>query len=100
MKALDFSCSKQGQCGAINRKGDGLLVLGCVDFQKSKTINGENYPNVLRQLQKAIKSTLPGKLTKGVLFHQDNVSAHNSVVAMSLHMTGFGLIDHPLYSPD
>ena len=43
----------------------------------------------------------PGKLTKGVLFHQDNAPAHKSVVAMAaVRDCGFELVDRPLYSPD
>ena len=43
----------------------------------------------------------PGKLTKGVLFHQDNAPALKSVVAMAaVHDCGFELVDHPPYSPD
>ena len=38
---------------------------------------------------------------KGVLFHQDNVPAHKSVVTMAaVHDCGFELVDHPPYSPD
>ena len=70
-------------------------------LQKSKTINGEYYAKLLRELRQAIKSKRPGKLTKGVLLHQDNASAHKSLVAMSaVHDCGFELIDHPPYSPD
>ena len=55
-------------------------------------------PNCLRR---AIKSKRPGKLTKGVLLHQDNAPALKSLVAMSaVHNCGFELIDHPPYSPD
>ena len=36
-----------------------------------------------KQLRKAVKTKRPGKLTKGVLFHQDNASAHKSVGAMA-----------------
>ena len=73
-----------------------------IDYlQKGKTINGEYYAKLLRELRQAIKSKQPGKLTKGVLLHQDNASAHNSLVAMSaVHDCGFELIDHPPYSPD
>ena len=67
-------------------------------FQKGKTINGEYYVNLLRQLRKEIKSKQPGKLTKGVLFHQDNAPAHKSVVAMSTeHDCGFELIDQSFH---
>ena len=38
---------------------------------------------------------------KGVLFHQDNASAHKSVVAMAVvRDCGFEQVDHPPYSPD
>ena len=73
-----------------------------IDYlQKGKTINGEYYAKLLRELRQAIKSKRPGELTKGVLLHQENAPAHNSLVAMSaVHDCGFGLIDHTPYSPD
>ena len=73
-----------------------------VDYlEKGQTINGEYYSNLLRQLREAVKKKRPGKLTKGVLFHQDNAPVHKSVVAMAtLHDCGFELIQHPPYSPD
>ena len=41
-------------------------------------------------------SKLPGKLTKGILFHQDNAPAYKSVVAMAaVRDCDFKLIDHP-----
>ena len=41
------------------------------------------------------------KLTKGVLFHQDNAPEHKSVIAMAaVRDCGFELVDHPTYSPD
>ena len=70
-------------------------------LQKGETINGEYYAKLLKELRQAIKSKRPGKLTKGVLLHQDNAPAHKSLVAMSaVHDCGFELIDHPPYSPD
>jgi len=73
-----------------------------IDYlQKGQTINGEYYANLLRQHRKAIKSKRPGKLTKEVLFHEDNAPAHKSLVAMAtLRDCGFELVDHPPYSPD
>ena len=73
-----------------------------IDYlEKGKTINGECYAKLLRELQQAIKSKRPGKLTKGVLLHQDNAPAHKSLVAMfAVHDCGFELIDHLPYSPD
>uniref|UniRef100_A0A673BIC6 Histone-lysine N-methyltransferase SETMAR n=1 Tax=Sphaeramia orbicularis TaxID=375764 RepID=A0A673BIC6_9TELE len=53
------------------------------------------------ELRKAIKSKRPGKLSKGVLFHQDNAPAHKLTVAMAaVKDCGFELVDHPPYSPD
>ena len=107
MEALNFSCSKEGQGGVIRRKSDSLRIWDAkgivfIDYlQKGKTINGEYYAKLLRELRQAIKSKRPGKLTKGVLLHQDNAPAHKSLVAMSaVHDYGFELIDHPSYSPD
>ena len=55
-----------------------------IDYhQKGNTINGEYYANRLKQLRKAIKVKRHGQLTEGVLFHQDDASAHKSVVAMA-----------------
>ena len=73
-----------------------------IDYlQKGKTINGEYYAKLLRELGQAIKSKWPGKLTKGVLLHQDNAPAHKSLVAMSaVHDCSLELIDYPPYSPD
>ena len=78
VEALDF-CSKEGLGGAINKEGNAS------DFWDAKgivLIDGEYFANLLRQLQKAIKSKRPGKLTKGVLFFQDNAPARKSVIAM------------------
>ena len=68
-----------------------------IDYlQKGKTINGEYNAKLLRELRQAIKSKRPGKLTKGVLLHQDNALAHKPLIAMfAVHDCGFELIDHP-----
>ena len=43
----------------------------------------------------------PGKLTKGLLFYQDNTPAHKYVVAMAaVRDCGFEKVEHPPYSPD
>ena len=103
----DFSCSKEGRvvpsAGKVmasvfwDAKSSVLIDY----FKKDKTINVEYHANLLRKLLKAIKSKRPRKLTKSVLFHQDNALAHNSVVAMStVHDCGFKLTNIPSYSPD
>ena len=58
--------------------------IALIDYlQKGKTINGDYCANLQRQLRKAIKSERPGKLTKDVLFHQDNAFPYKFVAAMS-----------------
>lgn len=53
-------------------------------------MKGEYHANLLKQLQKDVKTKWPAKVTKGVLFHWDNALAHKSVVAMAaLHGCGF-----------
>ena len=53
------------------------------------------------QLREKIKIKCRRKLTKGVLFHQDNAPVHKSVIAMAaIHDCGFKFIKHPPYSPD
>lgn len=56
------------------------------------------YVNMLRQLQKAIKSKCPGKMTT-VLFHE-KASAHKSLIyyGCCVHDSGFELVDHAPYS--
>ena len=50
-----------------------------IDYlQKGCTMNGEYYANLVKELREVIKSNRPGKLTKGVLFHQDNAPARKS----------------------
>ena len=51
--------------------------------------------NLLRELGRAIKSKRPGKLTMEVLVHQENASAHKSVVGLALvRECCFELVDH------
>uniref|UniRef100_A0A3Q0RHJ7 Mos1 transposase HTH domain-containing protein n=1 Tax=Amphilophus citrinellus TaxID=61819 RepID=A0A3Q0RHJ7_AMPCI len=79
----------------------GKVMISVFWDAKGHTINGEYYANLLRQLRKAIKSKWPGKLTKGVLFHQDNAPVHKSMVSVAAVCDcGFELVDHPPYSPD
>jgi len=55
----------------------------------------------LQKLRQAIKEKRRGKLSRGILFHQDNAPAHTSHVAMAtIHECGYELLPHPPYSPD
>ena len=70
-----------------------------ITFKKAELSMVEYYAKLPKQMQKAITAKRPGKLTKGVWFHQDNAPAHKSVVAMAA-MHDFTLLDYPLCLPD
>ena len=54
------------------------------NLQKGQTINVRfYYVSLLRQLRENIKVKCHGKLSKGVLSHQDNALAHTDVTAMA-----------------
>ena len=78
---------------------DGILLI---DFlEKGRTVTGKYYSNLLQQLRAAIIEKRPGKMTRGVLFHQDNGAAHKSTIAMAtIRDCGYELLEHPPYSPD
>ena len=78
---------------------EGILLT---DFlEKGRTVTGDYYSSLLVQLRENIKSKRPGKLTKGVLFHQDNAPPHKAAVSMAtIHQCGFEIVPHPPYSPD
>ena len=80
---------------------DYLGVILIEYLQKGHTVTGQHYSGQLKRLREAIKEKRSGELTRGILFHQDNVPAHTSVVAMATnHVCGFELVSHPPYSPD
>ena len=70
---------------------DGILLIDYL--RKGQTINGTYYASLLTQLRENIKIKRCGKLTEGVLYHQDNAPVHRSVIAMAaIHDCGFKLI--------
>ena len=76
---------------------EGVLLVDHLD--KGHTITGAYYDVLLRQLREKIKQIRCGKLTRGVLFHQDNVPAQTSPVAMAaIQKFGFQLVEDPFYS--
>ena len=78
---------------------EGVLMLDYL--KKGQTITGPYYANLLTCLRDVLKVKRPGKLSKGVLFHQDNAPSHTSSVTMAtIHKCGFELLPHPPYSPD
>lgn len=68
-------------------------------MKKGKTITRTYYADLLMQPQHQIKKSRRGKLTRGVLFHQDNAPAHKSMAAMTaIHNCEFQLLEP--YSPN
>jgi len=78
---------------------DGILL---VDYlPEGSSITGQYFANLFDQLKEAIKTKRRGKLTKEILFLQDNAPTQTSnVVAAKLNTLGFQLVHHPPYSPD
>jgi hypothetical protein len=69
--------------------------------QQAKSITTEYYCFLLTKLQAKIVETRLGKLSKGVLFLQDNTPAPKSPVApQEINEIGFKSVDHPIYSSD
>jgi histone-lysine N-methyltransferase SETMAR len=78
---------------------EGIIM---VDYlEKGKTVSGEYYAMLLRQLHDRLKEIRRGKLTRGVLLLQDNAPVHNSNVSkVAVADCGYELLPHPPYSPD
>ncbi|GBP78777.1 Mariner Mos1 transposase [Eumeta japonica] len=77
----------------------GVLLIDYLP--KGTTMNGQCYANLLAQAREAVVQKRCGKLSRGVLFLQDNASVHTARVSrQALKETGFSEIDHPPYSPD
>jgi len=78
---------------------DGVLMIDYLE--RGKTVTGDHYAELIWKLRSAIKEKRRGKLSHGVLLHQDNVPAHTSAVAMAaIRECGFELLSQPPYSPD
>ncbi|UYV61605.1 hypothetical protein LAZ67_1005515 [Cordylochernes scorpioides] len=78
---------------------EGVLLL---DFlNKGQTITGNYYANLVKQLREAIKEKRIGKLSRKIVYHQDNAPSHRSLQAMAaIYDSGFELLPHAPYSPD
>ncbi|UYV62215.1 hypothetical protein LAZ67_1008243 [Cordylochernes scorpioides] len=78
---------------------EGVLLL---DFlNKGQTINGNYYANLVKQLREAIKEKRRGKLSRKIVYHQDNAPSHRSLQAMAaIYDSVFELLPHAHYSPD
>ncbi|UYV72345.1 hypothetical protein LAZ67_9002716 [Cordylochernes scorpioides] len=78
---------------------EGVILL---DFlNKGQTITGDYYSNLVKQLREAIKEKRRGKLSRKIVYHQDNAPSHRSLQAMAtIYDSGFELLPHAPYSPD
>ena len=65
------------------------------DLDEGYTSTGVYCAGLLKKLREKIKHIRRGKLTRGVLFHQDNAPAHTSI-----QKCGYQLVEDPLYYPD
>jgi histone-lysine N-methyltransferase SETMAR len=65
------------------------------------TINAQSYCDTLQNLRWAIKNKRPGKLSRRVLMLHDNARPHAvHATRDTLRRFGWGVLDHPPYSPD
>ena len=78
---------------------EGVLLI---DFlERKKTINGDYYAGLIRDLRAAIKEKRRGKLASRVLLLHDNAPVHKCLVAAAaIREAGFAELNHPAYSPD
>ena len=76
---------------------EGILFIDYLE--KSKTITGEYYSNILTRLDEKIREKKPGLQKKKISFHQDIAPAHKSVLAMEklrvLQMNRFNIYPIP-----
>ena len=78
---------------------DGILFIAYLP--KGQIINAEYYSSLLVQLKDILKENRRRKVTKVVLFLQDNAPAHRALATQKkLAYLGFQCLDHPPYSPD
>jgi histone-lysine N-methyltransferase SETMAR len=77
---------------------EGILFINYLE--KSKTITGEYYLELLTRLDEKIREKDPACKRK-IIFHQDNTPTHKSVLAIGrLRDLHYELLEHLLYSPD
>ncbi|UYV60689.1 K02A2.6-like [Cordylochernes scorpioides] len=71
------------------------------DQKAGQTITGNYYAILVKQLREAIKEKRRGKLSRKIVYHQDNAPSHRSLQAMAaIYDSGFKLLPHAPYSPD
>jgi len=77
---------------------NGIILIDYLP--NGQTINAEYYSSLLVQLKDILKEKRRRKLTKGVLFLQENVAAHRALETQKkLAYLGLQCLDDPPYSP-
>ena len=108
MEAPWLTPTKEGKDCSVSWEGYGLGCLWCrwYSYGRLSPKGADNQLNILcftsyKQLRENIIVKCPGKLSNGALFHQENASAHMSVIALTaIIVCGFELIQHPTYLSD
>jgi len=84
---------------SVFRDHEGMLLIDYLP--KGQTIIAEYYSSLLVQLKDILKEKCCRKISKGVLFLNDNAPAHRALATQKkLAYMGFLCLDRPPYSPD
>jgi histone-lysine N-methyltransferase SETMAR len=78
---------------------DGISLV--VHVENGATITAKYYVALLDKLKQQLVSKRRGKLSKGMLFHQDNAAPHKvDLMHQKMADLHFEVLKHPAYSPD
>ena len=81
-------------------ESQGVIMIDYLE-QVARTISSADYDGELRRLRQEIARKRQGKLTRSVLFLQDNAPAHMSQAALTASTEcGFEILPHPTYTLD
>jgi histone-lysine N-methyltransferase SETMAR len=107
METQWFSESKEFQDTEVIKQVVGVCHLGqrwnfFVDYLgKGAAITAKYYVTLLDKLKQQLVSKRRGKLSKGILFLQDNAAPHKAAIThQKLAYLHFEVLKHPTYSPD
>jgi len=87
-----------GKFASIFWDQDSILLIDYLP--EGQNVNAECYSSLLVQSKDILKEKHHRKVTKGVLFLQDNAPAHRALATQKkMAYLGFQCLDHPPYSP-
>lgn len=68
---------------------------------QGKTINGEYFAFILKEMLRKVKRKRPELISNGFKLHMDNASPHRAkIVSKFIHKNNIELLPHAPYSPD